>query len=49
MNLSLIRLIDVSKKIAIRGRDTNNYRYETIVSYDKAKKLVKEGTAGIVH
>lgn len=42
-------LLDASKEIIIRGRDSNNYRYESIISYNKAKLLVEEGAVGIVH
>lgn len=41
--------LDVTKDIIIRGRNTSDYRYENILSYDKAKKLVEEGAVGIVH
>ncbi|MGY0694072.1 hypothetical protein ACW2QC_15040 [Virgibacillus sp. FSP13] len=42
-------MLDTTKEIIIRGRNSNDYRYENIISYDKAKKLVEEGAAGIVH
>ncbi|TMN21847.1 HNH endonuclease [Lentibacillus cibarius] len=42
-------LLDATKEITIRGRNTSNYKYENIISYDKAKRLVEEGAAGIVH
>ncbi|WP_088051609.1 HNH endonuclease [Virgibacillus dakarensis] len=42
-------LLNPSKQITIRGRNPNNHRYKSNVSYDKAKQLVKEGAAGIVH
>jgi hypothetical protein len=42
-------ILDVSKKITIRGRGLSGYQYEGIISCDKAKKLVEEGAAGVVH
>ena len=42
-------LLDVSKDIKIRGRSSKNYKYESIISYDKAKRLVEENAAGIVN
>ncbi|WP_234031451.1 HNH endonuclease [Lentibacillus cibarius] len=42
-------VLDASKEITIRGRDSSNYKFENTVSYDKAKKLVEEGAAGIFH
>lgn len=42
-------LLDPFKEIVIRGRSTSGFRYEDIISYDRAKKLVEEGAAGIVH
>lgn len=44
-----ISVLDASKKIKIRGRSSKKYKYESIISYDKAKKLVEEKAAGIVH
>lgn len=38
-----------TKEITIRGRDLNNHRYESVVGYAKAVKLVEEGAAGIYH
>ena len=42
-------LLDASKEIKIRGRSSSNYKYESIIGYDKAKKLVEEKAAGIVN
>ncbi|WP_337020398.1 hypothetical protein, partial [Oceanobacillus massiliensis] len=42
-------ILDTTKEITIRGRDSSNYRFENIVSYEKAIKLVEEGAAGIYH
>lgn len=42
-------LLDATKEIIIRGHDSSGYRYENFISYDKAKKLVEEGAAGIFH
>lgn len=42
-------LLDASKEITVRGRALSNYRYKDIINYDKARKLVEEGAAGIVH
>ncbi|WP_254843913.1 HNH endonuclease [Virgibacillus dokdonensis] len=42
-------ILDASKEITIRGRSASNYRYENIINYNRAKKLVEEGAAGIVH
>lgn len=42
-------LLEPFQKLVIRGRSTRGYRYENIISYDKAKVLVEEGAAGIVH
>lgn len=42
-------LLDATKEIIIRGRNLSDYRYENIISFEKAKKLVEERAAGIVH
>ncbi|WP_185959613.1 HNH endonuclease [Lentibacillus cibarius] len=42
-------VLDTSKEITIRGRDSSNYKFENTVSYDKAKRLVEEGAVGIFH
>ncbi|WP_186301044.1 HNH endonuclease [Virgibacillus sp. SK37] len=42
-------LLDPFKEIVIRGRSTSGFRYENIISFDRVKKLVEEGAAGIVH
>ncbi|WP_381428178.1 HNH endonuclease [Sporosarcina thermotolerans] len=41
--------LDESSDITIRGRDLNNRKYKSVVSYEKAKRLVEEGAAGIYH
>src|SRR5690606_41881989 len=35
--------LDPFKEIVIRGRSASGFRYEDIISYDRAKKLVEEG------
>lgn len=45
---------DISKlnphaMITIRGKRNDNSRFESIVSFNQAKKLVEEGRAGIYH
>ncbi|WP_252504421.1 HNH endonuclease [Sporosarcina sp. Marseille-Q4943] len=42
-------ILDANSEITIRGRTLNNRRYESVISYEKAKRLVEEGTAGIYH
>ncbi|MEL3958175.1 HNH endonuclease [Caldifermentibacillus hisashii] len=42
-------LLDPFKDIIIRGRSTSGFRYENIISFDRAKKLVEEEAAGIIH
>ena len=41
--------LDKTKEITVRGRDSSNNKFESTVSYTKAKKLVEEGAAGIYH
>lgn len=42
-------LLDSTKDITIRGRNSSNHRYKNKISYAIAKKMVEEGAAGIVH
>lgn len=42
-------MLDPFKDIIIRGRSTSGFRYENIISFDRAKKLVEEEAAGIIH
>ena len=42
-------ILDATKEITIRGRTLNNRRYESVLDYEKAKRLVEEGAAGICH
>lgn len=42
--------LDASNSITLRGpRSDSNYRYERLITFDTAKKLIEEGAAGIVH
>lgn len=42
-------LLDTNREITIRGSASNNRKYESVISYEKAKRLVEEGSAGIYH
>ncbi|WP_262176637.1 HNH endonuclease [Saccharococcus sp. Marseille-Q5394] len=42
-------ILDANGEITIRGRTKNNRKYESVISYEKAKRIVEEGSAGIYH